>query len=72
MKKHYIDNKRFEEVLLLYKKDPKKYEEELVYLFDVIIINFVESFKFKVDPDDAKQECFTLVFKILRNFLFIK
>lgn len=67
-KKHYIDNKRFEEVLLLYKKNPKKYEEELISLFDVLITNIVESFKFKVDPDDAKQECFTLVLKTLRNF----
>ena len=26
------------------------------------------SFKFKVDFDDAKQECFMLVFKTLKNF----
>jgi len=32
--KHYIDNKRFEEVLLLYKKNPKKYEEELISLLN--------------------------------------
>jgi DNA-directed RNA polymerase specialized sigma subunit len=68
MKNHYIDNDRFEEIILSYQKDPEKYEEELVSLFDVLIQNIIESFKFKVDPDDAKQECFTLVLKTVRNF----
>jgi len=68
MKKHYIDNDRFEEIILSYQKEPEKYEEELVSLFDVLIQNIIESFKFKVDPDDAKQECFTLVLKTVRNF----
>ena len=68
MKNHYIDNDRFEEIILSYQKDPEKYEEELVSLFDVLIQNIIETFKFKVDPDDAKQECFTLVLKTVRNF----
>jgi len=68
MKNHYIDNDRFEEIILSYQKEPKKYEEELVSLFDVLIQNIIETFKFKVDPDDAKQECFTLVLKTVRNF----
>jgi len=68
MKNHYIDNDRFEEIILSYQKEPEKYEEELVSLFDVLIQNIIESFKFKVDPDDAKQECFTLVLKTVRNF----
>ena len=68
MKKHYIDNDRFEEIILSYQKEPEKYEEELVSLFDVLIQNIIETFKFKVDPDDAKQECFTLVLKTVRNF----
>jgi len=68
MKNHYIDNDRFEEIILSYQKEPEKYEEELVSLFDVLIQNIIETFKFKVDPDDAKQECFTLVLKTVRNF----
>ena len=68
MKKHYIDNKEFERILLSYQKDPKTYEEELVSLFDLLITNIIESFKFKVDHDDAKQDCFTLIFKTLKNF----
>ena len=68
MKNHYIDNARFEEIILSYQRDPEKYEEELVSLFDVLIQNIIESFKFNVDPDDAKQECFTLVLKTVKNF----
>ena len=68
MKNHYIDNKRFEEIILLYQQDPENYEGELVSLFDLLISNIIDSFKFKVDPDDAKQECFTLVLKTVKNF----
>ena len=68
MKNHYIDNKKFEEIILLYQEDPKTYEEDLVSLFDLLITNIIDSFKFKVDPDDAKQECFALVLKTVKNF----
>ena len=68
MKKHYIDNKEFERILLSYQKDPKTYEEELVSLFDLLITNIIESFKFKVDPSDAKQDCFALILKTIKNF----
>ncbi len=68
MKNHYIDNAKFEEIILSYQQDPKTHEEELVSLFDVLIGNIIESFKFNVDPDDAKQECFTLVLKTVKNF----
>jgi len=67
-KNHYLDNKRFEEVIKLYLMDPKEYETELVMLLDILITNILKSFKFKVDHDDAKQECFMLVFKTLKNF----
>jgi DNA-directed RNA polymerase specialized sigma subunit len=68
MKNHYIDNERFERIILSYQQDPENHEEELVSLFDVLIQNIIESFKFNVDPDDAKQECFTLVLKTVKNF----
>tara|TARA_R100001163_G_C4955358_1_gene121386 strand:+ start:283 stop:624 length:342 start_codon:yes stop_codon:yes gene_type:complete len=68
MKNHYIDNKKFEEIILLYQEDPENHEEELVSLFDLLISNIIDSFKFKVDPDDAKQECFALVLKTVKNF----
>lgn len=68
MKNHYIDNKKFEEIILLYQEDPKTHEEDLVSLFDLLITNIIDSFKFKVDPDDAKQECFALVLKTVKNF----
>ena len=68
MKNHYIDNERFEEIILLYQQDPETYQDDLVSLFDLLISNIIDSFRFKVDPDDAKQECFALVLKTVKNF----
>jgi len=68
MKNHYIDNKKFEEIIILYQQDPKTYEEDLVSLFNLLISNIIGSFHFKVDPDDASQECFALVLKTVKNF----
>ena len=67
-KVYYIDNKRFEEIIPLYLKTPKEYEDELMGLFDLLITNIIESFKFNIDKEDAKQECFLLVLKTLKNF----
>lgn len=67
-KKHYIDNKRFEELIPLYLDDPRAHEDELMAMFDMLITNILLSFKFNVDKDDAKQECFLLVLKTLKNF----
>jgi DNA-directed RNA polymerase specialized sigma24 family protein len=77
MSKFYLDNQRFEELIVLYlkhdkkkrkKKGPNPFENELMALFDILISTILESFKFSVDSDDAKQECFLLVIKKLRNF----
>lgn len=67
-KNHYINNKRFEKVIEGYMTDPSQYEEELVELLDILITNILMSFKFKIDFDDAKQECFMLSFRTLKNF----
>jgi DNA-directed RNA polymerase specialized sigma subunit len=64
----YINNKEFEKLIILYKEDPKKYEDELIPMFDILIGNIMMSFKFKVDLEDAKQECFLLILKTLKNF----
>ena len=77
MSKYYLDNQRFEELIVLYlkhnkkkrkKKGPNPHEDELMTLFDILISTILESFKFSVDPEDAKQECFLLVIKKLQNF----
>jgi DNA-directed RNA polymerase specialized sigma subunit len=68
MGNNYIDNKEFEQTILLYQSDPDLYEDKLVSLFDLLITNIIESCKFKVDPNDAKQECFTLLLKTVKNF----
>ena len=68
MAKHYIDNNRFEELILLYQEDPRKHEEELFSMFDLLIHNIITSYGFTIDLDDAKQECFVLILKTLDKF----
>ena len=65
---HYINNKEFEETIKLYLKDSPTYEDKLMEMFDLLITNIIESFKFTIDKEDAKQECFLLVLKTLKNF----
>jgi DNA-directed RNA polymerase specialized sigma subunit len=67
-KKNYIDNEEFEALILAYKENPKEHEEDLVKMFDLLITNIIGSFNFKIDPDDAKQDCFALILKIIKNF----
>jgi DNA-directed RNA polymerase specialized sigma subunit len=69
MKKgHYINNKEFEDLIEIYLKDPKSVEDKLMPMFDTLITNILGSFNFKVDLEDAKQDCFVLIFKIMKNF----
>jgi len=68
MAAHYINNREFETVIRQYKADPGPNENRLVELFDILITNIHKGFRFRVDEDDAKQECFVLVFKSLQNF----
>ncbi len=67
-KKHYINNKKFEETIFNYLDNPQEYEDELISQLDLLISSILTSFKFKVDLDDAKQECFLLSLKVLKNF----
>jgi DNA-directed RNA polymerase specialized sigma subunit len=66
--KHYIDNEKFETLIKLYKQNPQEHEEQLFELFDILITNIIKGFSFKVDEEDAKQECFLLILKTLKNF----
>tara|TARA_Y100000310_G_C20622700_1_gene784215 strand:- start:178 stop:519 length:342 start_codon:yes stop_codon:yes gene_type:complete len=68
MAKHYIDNSRFEELILLYQSDSKKHEKELFSLFDLLIHNIINTYGFAVDSEDAKQECFVLILKTINKF----
>lgn len=65
----YINNQEFEKLVKDYitTKD-KATEDRLIFFFDKLINNIITSFKFKVEEDDAKQECFLLVLKTLKNF----
>jgi DNA-directed RNA polymerase specialized sigma subunit len=67
-KSHYINNKELENLINLYKEDQDKYGDELFAMFDILITNIMDSFGFEVEKDDAKQDCFLLILKTLRNF----
>lgn len=66
--KNYIDNEVFEKLIFLYQEDPKTHEAEFLHMMDLLIDNILLTFKFKVDSEDAKQDCYLLIFRILKNF----
>jgi len=65
---NYIDNSKFEELIQLFKTGSKDREEELFAMFDLLIDRLIMSFKFNVDHEEAKQECFLLILKVSKNF----
>lgn len=65
---NYIDNSKFEELIQEFKSGSKENEDELFHMFDLLIDRLMMSFKFNVDKDEAKQECFLLILKVLKNF----
>jgi DNA-directed RNA polymerase specialized sigma24 family protein len=65
---HYIDNKRFEQLIQEFKLGRKESEDELFEMFDTLVERLMLSFKFNVDHEEAKQECFLLILKVLKNF----
>ncbi len=65
---HYIDNKRFETLIQQFKHGDRSHENELFGMFDTLINRLMLSFKFNVDHEEAKQECFLLILKVLKNF----
>ena len=66
--KYYINNDRFEELIIEYSSGDRTNENELMAMFDLLIGNILNGFKFAVEEDDAKQETFLLILKILNNF----
>ncbi|MBT4111475.1 hypothetical protein HOE37_06465 [Candidatus Woesearchaeota archaeon] len=76
-KKHYIDNKKFEELIQWFISEENKEckgdgvnekETELMHMFDLLIDNLRKSYNFRVDPEDAKQDCFFLILRTLKKF----
>lgn len=66
--KNYIDNKRFEILVDEYTQKNRNNEDELFEMFDLLITNILLGFRFNIDLEDAKQECFLLILKVLQNF----
>lgn len=65
---NYIDNKKFELLIQEYIIAPDSAKDELFTMFDTLIENIIDGFGFRVDKDEAKQECFLLILKTLKNF----
>jgi DNA-directed RNA polymerase specialized sigma24 family protein len=65
---NYIDNKKFEELIQEFKSEDRTREDELFKMFDTLVERLMLSFKFNVDREEAKQECFLLILKVLKNF----
>lgn len=66
---NYIDNKKFEELIRVYFTDDRlKVQDELFEYFDKIIDGVMSKFNFKIDKEEAKQECYYLILRILKNF----
>lgn len=65
---YYIDNKKFETLIQEFKSGNRQVEDELFEMFDTLISRLMLSFKFNVDHEEAKQECFLLILKVLKNF----
>jgi hypothetical protein len=65
---NYIDNERFEWLIQAYQSGKESVEDELFGLFDILIDRLILSFRFNVDLEEAKQECFLLILKVLKNF----
>ena len=65
---NYINNKRFEELIQQYMTGDMIVEEELFQQFDLLIDRLLITYKFKIDQEEAKQECFLLILKVLKNF----
>lgn len=65
---NYIDNKKFEELIVQYTSGDYSSEDELFELFDILITRIMDGFNFNLEKDDAKQETFLLILKVLKNF----
>jgi DNA-directed RNA polymerase specialized sigma subunit len=64
----YIDNKRFEFLISEYVKGTKNNEEELMEMFYVLIDRIMIGFNFKLEKDNAAQDCMLLIIKALVMF----
>jgi len=51
-----------------YQEDKAANEDEFVSMFNLLITNIIKTFNFSIEEDDARQECFFLILRILPNF----
>ena len=65
---NYIDNTRFEELIQDYINGKKEVQDELFDSIGLLIDRLMGGYSFKVDREEAKQETFLLILKILKNF----
>lgn len=64
----YIDNKRFEVLILEYKKGNVEVEDELFEMFYTLVSKIYDGFRFSIDKENASQDCMLLIVKTLKDF----
>lgn len=65
---NYINNKAFEELIQQYMAGDRSIQDELFEYFDILITHLMNGYSFKIDKEEAKQECFLLILRVLNNF----
>lgn len=64
----YIDNERFEELIVEFRSGDRTNEEELMLMFYTLIDKIIGSFSYNVSKEDATQECLLLILQKLKAF----
>lgn len=64
----YINNKEFEKLIQAYVKGDKSVEDKLFTNIGLLIDKLMNGYNFQIDREDAKQECFLLILRVLKNF----
>jgi len=72
MSNHYLNNDEFEDLIDKYREDPDKYGDDLANMLDTLIVVIYKTWKFTIDLDDAKQDCFIAVFNTIKKGNFKK
>lgn len=65
---NYIDNNKFEALALEYISGDLSRQDELFNLIHLLINRIMMGYNFKIEKEDAVQECFLLIIKVLKNF----
>lgn len=64
----YINNKEFEKLIQSYISGDKSIENELFTHIGLLVDKLITGYSFKLDREEAKQDCLLLILKVLKRF----